>query len=74
MESASPTTVRDSVCRSVPATYRHNWDRQTEVFGALLGRVAPLGWGNLGAALLDPFEEGVGVACDLVVAARNCDR
>jgi len=27
---------------------RHDWDRQTGVFGALLGRVAPLGWGNLG--------------------------
>ena len=38
-----------------------------------LGRVAPLGWGNLGAALLDPFEQGAGVAFDLVVAARNRD-
>ena len=73
MESASPTTVRDSVCRSVPATYRHHWDRQTDVFGPLLGRVAPLGWGNLGAALLDPFEQGAGAAFDLVVAARNRD-
>ncbi len=42
-----------------------DWDRQTGVFGALLGRVAPLGWGNLGAALLDPFEQGAGVAFDL---------
>jgi hypothetical protein len=38
-----------------------------------LGRVAPLGWGNLEAALLDPFEQGAGVAFDLVVAARNRD-
>ena len=51
----------------------NDWDRQTGVFGALLGRVAPLGWGNLGAALLDPFEQGAGVAFDLVVAARNRD-
>ena len=43
------------------------------MFGALLGRVAPLGWGNLGAALLDPFEQGAGVAFDLVVDARNRD-
>jgi hypothetical protein len=52
---------------------RHDWERQTGVFGALSGRVAPLGWGNLGAALLDPFEQGAGVAFDLVVAARNRD-
>jgi len=52
---------------------RHDWDMQTGVFGALLGRVAPLGWGNLGAALLDPFEQGAGAAFDLVVAARNRD-
>jgi len=52
---------------------RHDWDRQTGVFGALLGRVAPLGWGNLGTALLDPFKQGAGVAFDLVVAARNRD-
>ena len=38
------------------------------MFGALLGRFAPLGWGNLGAALLDPFEQGAGDALDLVVA------
>ncbi len=43
------------------------------MFGALLGRVAPLGWGNFGAALLDPFEQGAGVAFDLVVDARNRD-
>jgi hypothetical protein len=51
----------------------YGWDRQTGVFGALLGRVAPLGWGNLGAALLDPFEQRAGVAFDLVVAARSRD-
>ena len=44
------------------------------MFGALLGRVAPLGWGNLGAALLDPFEQGAGVAFDLVVAAPQSRR
>jgi hypothetical protein len=38
---------------------RHDRDRQTGVFGALLGRVAPLGWGNLVAPLLAPFEQGV---------------
>src|ERR1019366_9173632 len=52
----------------------NDWDRQTGVFGALLGRVAPLGWGNLGAALLDPFEQGAGVAFDLVVAAPQSRR
>lgn len=52
---------------------RHDRDRQTGVFGAFLGRVAPLGWRNLGAALLDPFEQGAGVAFDLVVAARSRD-
>jgi len=61
------------VLTGASVTYRHDRDRQTGVFGALLGRVAPLGWGNLGAALLDPFEQGAGVAFDLVVAAPNRD-
>jgi hypothetical protein len=66
-----PTTPGQRRLSTTPE--RHDWDRQTGVFGALLGRVAPLGWGNLGAALLDPFEQGAGVAFDLVLAARNRD-
>jgi len=34
---------RRSRLRELPAPLRHEWDRQTGVFGALLGRVAPLG-------------------------------
>ena len=40
---------------STPTHVRHDWDKQTDVFGTLLGRVALLESGNLGAALLDPF-------------------
>jgi hypothetical protein len=68
-----PLNATDQPQHLPQVSSRHDWDRQTGVFGALLGRVAPLGWGNLGAALLDPFEQGAGVAFDLVVAARNRD-
>jgi len=60
-----PSTRIPIVCN---APYRHDWDRQTGVFGALLGRVAPLGWGNLGAVLLDPFTRHRTRACRAISA------
>ena len=37
-----------------PSPSRHFWERQTGVFARYWDGFAPLGWGNLGAAPLDP--------------------